>query len=810
MTQKMIKILYIIDKIKEAGAQKHLLEVIRGIDKDNFEVCLAVLENKTDVQLEDIPIINLRVKRIYGISGIIGLCKLIRLIRNENFDIVHTYLFSENILGSIAAKLAKTKVIITSRRDTGMLMQGKWQHILAYKFTNQWVDKIICVSDAVKKIVLEKEKVKADKLATIYNGVDMNKFTINDNMRALKESVGIKKNEFVVGLIANLSWVKGHKEFVSAAQIILKEIPNVKFLLIGDGPLRESLQSTVNSQQLTENILFLGRRQDIPELLSIMDISVNASYSEGMSNTILESMASGIPVVATAVDGNLETVVDGVTGILVPAHNPDVMARALIKILKNKESAQRMNEASRELVRNKFAIRTMLENMEGLYKGLIAKCEGKNSASKVLFIFSQFPCYDETFILREMNSLKQRGLNFRIFSLKVPKDKITHNEAKELAGDTIYVPFISLEVFLAQFYFLLRHPIKYLNVLFSVIGMHLKSPEFIFKSLALFPQSVYMAKLAKKMDVSHIHGQWATHPASSAFIIWRLTGIPFSFTGHAHDIYVNTAGLKEKITQAKFVTTCTGNNKKHLMEVVGTGQLISSLAHQLENKIIVNYHGVDLEKFNNSSLAHKLVSSSKSSRAQELKSLNIFRILSVGSLLECKGFDILIEACRILKDKGVDFECTIAGGGPLENSLRSTVDSQQLKNFVKFTGYITQDELIPLYQQADVFALPVRLGIHWGIPNVVIEAMAAKVPVICTNLPSITEIIQDYRTGFIVSEEDPFILAKTIQILLQDESLRKEVGFAGYKIVEEKFDIKKNAKNLLGLFNRIAPRNDTI
>ncbi len=749
-----IKILYLIDKLGLAGAQKHIREVVRGLDKDRFEPTLITLE-------------ELGVKRIYGLSGISGLSKLVNLIKKEKFDVVHTYLFSENILGSIATKIAGTPIIITSRRDTGMLCQGRWQHILAYKFTNRWVDNIVCVSTAVRDVVKRKEKVSNDKLVTIYNGVDAGKLQGHKNTRAqVKGSLGVKEDEFVVGMVANFSWIKGHEDFIEAAKIVSDEMPNTKFLLIGDGSNKERIADNVKRLGIRNNVLFLGKREDVPELLSTMDVSVNASYSEGMSNTLLESMAAGVPIVATAVDGNIETVIGGHAGLLVPPKNPQAMASAILKILKDKNLAQQMCENGREAVQGKFALKTMLKNMEGLYSDLLKP--------RIAFVFSQFPCYDETFILREMDQLKSNGLNFFIYSIKRCKDRIVHDDAKELIGLTRYLPLFSLQIFFINLFSMLRHPFSYIMTFLEVFIGNIKSTNFFIKTIGLWPQAVAFAYQARKDKISHVHGQWATYPATFAFVISKLNDIPFSFTGHAHDIYLDTTMLAKKIREAKFVVTCTEDNKRYLKKIA-------------KGRIVVNYHGVDLTRF----------AVDNKPKTVDHRS---FSILSVGSLLECKGFDILIDACKILQDRRIDFKCVIAGGGPLEEKFKLHAEHNGLDAKIIFIGYITQDKLIPYYKEADVFALPVRLDIHWGIPNVLIEAMAVRLPVVTTALPSIPELIEDGKGGFIVPEKDSQALADRLMLLAKNNALRKQVGEAGYRVVQEKFNIHKNALKFRELF----------
>lgn len=408
-----------------------------------------------------------------------------------------------------------------------------------------------------------------------------------------------------------------------------------------------------------------------------------------------------------------------------------------------------------------------------------------STKSKIVFIFSQFPCYDETFILREMNGLDKTGLVFDIYSLKTPKDKIVHDEAKALASRTSYLPFFSWELLGDDLCYLFRNPWRYLSTFFGVLLRNLPSPNFFFKTCALWYKSVGFARLAQKTGVTHVHGQWATYPATVAYIISKLNNIPFSFTGHAHDIYLDTTMLAFKMKRAKFVVTCTEDNKRYLEKIYqGTGYRVQDT--ERIKKIIVNYHGLDLQKFKRadyrpSTIDHRL------------------KILSVGSLLECKGFEYLIEACGMLKEKGIDFECTIAGGGKLEQSLKAKASSLGLVD-VKFTGYIKQEELIPIYKQADAFVLAMVPDKHWGIPNVLIEAMAASVPAVCTMLPSIPELVEDGKTGFIIPAKDPAAIAVVVEKLYRDEELRKRIGEAGRKVAEEKFDVVRNAEKLKQLF----------
>lgn len=758
----MIKILYLINNIKEAGAQKHLLEVISGLDKNKFEPNLITLD-------------DLGVKRIYDFSGIKGIWRLVKIMKKDKPDILHTYLFSENILGCIAARIAGIPVVVSSRRDTGMLREGKWQHILAYRLTNKLVDKILCVSEAVRKAVLAKEKVSPQKIEVIYNGVDIDKFQVAGFRSQVKESLGIKNDEFLVGMIANFSWIKGHKDFIETAEMVLKKLPNTKFLLIGSGELLESLRSQVTGLKLEDRIMFLGTRNDIPELLSIMDVSVNASYSEGMSNTILESMAAGVPVVATAVDGNLETVVDGISGILVPSKNPQAMAEAIIKILRNKNLAKRMGENAKKLLQQKFTSEIMVKNLENLYEGLLSP--------KIAYILSQFPELHEIFILREIKALEEKGVNIRILSLKPCKDKIIHEEARKLMMKTRYGRACSIWPVVYS----LTYPIRTIAAFFYVVKSYWNNPKELIKAVYVLMESFYFARIIKKEQINHIHSHWATMPTTAAMILSKLTGISFSFTAHAWDIFVNCGSLEEKIQKAKFVATCTEYNRKFLSYFGDNGKF---------NKIYRNYHGIDLSKFR----------VSESMRSP----LKVLRILVIGRLVETKGFEYLINACNILNGKGVNFECLIVGVGPLEKSLKSQARRFNLQEKVTFLGIKTQEEIKKLYSEATVLVQPsimARNGDRDGIPNVILEAMAMKVPVIATDFSGIPEAIIDGKTGILVPEKDSSALANSIERIYNDYSLWKTIALNGRNFIAEKFDIDKNIGELINIFKENAVLN---
>ncbi len=493
---------------------------------------------------------------------------------------------------------------------------------------------------------------------------------------------------------------------------------------------------------------------------------------------------------------------------------------------------------------------------------------GSTSASPVVaIVLSQFPRYDEAFLLRELVALERQGVHFTIYSLKPCRDQVVHDDAARLARRTVYAPLSSGAVWLAVARQAWRQPAAVASVIGQLCRHFWRHPVVLAKSLIVCMKAVYFGEVARATGVRAVHGGWATYPATAAWVMQRLYELPYSFTGHAHDIYLDTTMLAEKIRSARWVTTCTEQNAEYL----------SQFANGHAERIVVNHHGLDLSRFSVEKgdmargqapwghepgtrdqgvvpIQHGLLSRPQQAQPTitSLSSKNdscVPIVLSVGSLLSCKGFEDLIEACRLLRGRGVRFRCVIAGGGPLEQELRRRIAAASLNDVVTLLGYISQQELLPWYRRASAFALSAVKEIHWGIPNVLIESLAVGVPVICTELPAIRELLgrapgdttggggrgdeepgrepgtrngvvptragqlvrpqpaqstgtsptipadrhvpgyEVAECGLIVPERDPSALAAAIERLLMDRELAQRLGAAGQAAVRRGWDI---------------------
>lgn len=388
---------------------------------------------------------------------------------------------------------------------------------------------------------------------------------------------------------------------------------------------------------------------------------------------------------------------------------------------------------------------------------------------KVAFILSKFPCYDEVFLLREIQAVAQR-LPVTIVSLRRSREPVIHDEARDLLGRTFSPPYLlSLELLGAHLSLLARRPLRYVKALATTIGGNLKSPQFLAKNLLLFPKAVLVARWAEREGVTHVHAGWATYPASVALVVSELTDIPFSFSGHAHDLYLDTTHLATKLRRARHVTTCTESNREFLR----------ALAPDVPSSAVqVVRHGLHLSSYR------------RGPRTPE----GGLQILSVGTLFPHKGFFTLLDGLEHLVREGRRFHCTIVGGGPQEDELRRRAEQPGLSGHVTIAGALPHSEVIPHYERSDVFVLMAQPEWHWGVPNVIVEALAARNAVITTRFGSVEELVEEGQTGLLVPPRDPQTLATAVERLASDEDLRARLAEAGHVRVVDDYDIRRTAE----------------
>ena len=373
------KILYVIINLEIGGSERQLCALVSGLDRSRFSphVCCLMGGGPLAPRLrnEGIPLSIYRFLPIDYSRKARAACTLFgqvnkvrRLMRSLRPAIVHAVLPGACITGGLAAWLARVPVLITTRRSLGIYKEGRFFLRVLENIVNIRADAVVANSEAVREDTLRRERIDARKVRVICNGVDEVPPAPPGGWRKL---IGREPGGPVICLPANFFPYKGHADFLEAAARVHRDCPDALFVLIGDGRLRPDIERRIRNLGLGGSVLLLGSRPDAAAVMRLCDIIVLSSHEEGFPNVVLEAMAAGRPVVATAVGGVPEAVVDGVTGILVPPRAPGRLAEALLHLLSNVEERERMGERGRERARRLFSMEGMVRAYEELYEDLL-------------------------------------------------------------------------------------------------------------------------------------------------------------------------------------------------------------------------------------------------------------------------------------------------------------------------------------------------------------------------------------------------------------------------------------------------------
>jgi glycosyltransferase involved in cell wall biosynthesis len=379
MSMRRIRVTYIIDKLHRAGAQVHLGGLVPALDRSAFEpevLCLLAGGPVADELRESgVPVEVLGLGRLYAPRGLAGLLRLARRLRVQHVDVLHTYLVSANVSGTLAGRFAGVGAVVTSRRDTGF--SRNWRLRLVEEWlVNPLVDRVAAVCASVAESARRERGLRSGQVVTIPNGVDTVKLdparpSLAEARAEGRRQWGLGDDEAAVGAIGRLSPIKGHADLLQAMPRVLSRRTRTRLFLVGDGPLRPALEALAERLGIRGHVVFTGLRDDVPRLAAMLDVVVLPSHTEGLSNVLLESMAMARPLVATAVGGNLDAVRDGVSGRLVPAHDPPALAAAVLALLEDPSAARALGREARRSVERDFSLERMVASYEALYRGLL-------------------------------------------------------------------------------------------------------------------------------------------------------------------------------------------------------------------------------------------------------------------------------------------------------------------------------------------------------------------------------------------------------------------------------------------------------
>jgi glycosyltransferase involved in cell wall biosynthesis len=405
------------------------------------------------------------------------------------------------------------------------------------------------------------------------------------------------------------------------------------------------------------------------------------------------------------------------------------------------------------------------------------------NSAKIGVLVKTYPKLSETFVLGEVLGLEKLGLALEIFSLQRPTDAVQHDTIKRVKAPVRYLQDGTLggviHRWLDLFWLLAITPIQFSKTIAFLTN---RSEGGRWQDFKL---ACTLARHVRRCGITQLHAHFATQPVAVAELVARLTGVAFSISAHAKDIYLSEPPvLARKMANARFTVTCTDYNRRHLATLAAPGTAVYGM-----------YHGIDAARF---------APHTRSAAAGEAP-----LILAVGRLREKKGFANLIRACALLRKANAKFRCEIVGYGEEREHLQTLIQELDLTEHVRLVGTMNHAALIERYQDAVIFAAPCQVaadGDRDGIPNVMLEAMAMQLAIVATPVSGIPEVVIDGVNGLLVAEEDARALAGALQRLLSDHPLRERLGEAARKVVLQQFS---NDHNLLLLRDLLLNTDQT-
>lgn len=398
---------------------------------------------------------------------------------------------------------------------------------------------------------------------------------------------------------------------------------------------------------------------------------------------------------------------------------------------------------------------------------------------RTAYVVSRFPSTTETFIAREMSALRERGVEIELFALVPQPDAVVHPESRGFEAQSTRA--VSGAALRAQAHWLRRRPGRLASVWWDAVTGNARSPKFLLRALAVVPMASWYAVRAQAHGVDRVHAHWATHSALAAWVVHRLTDLPYGITAHAHDIFVDRSMLGRKLRDADYVAVISEFNARFLDELYPA---------ETRDKLEVVRCGIDPSSF-----AYR----------ERTEHDGPVRLVCVASLQDYKGHAVLLEAMSVLTSRGRDVRLQLVGEGELRAELEADIARRGLDDRVELLGALPSDAVSAVLAESDVFVLPSVVtgsGKMEGIPVALMEASAVGLPVVASRMSGIPELVLDGETGLLVEPGDASQLADALDRLVCSAEMRARAGAAGRRRVLEEFTVVGNADRLLALMAR--------
>ena len=361
--------LFHIDAGKEwRGGQRQAFFLARALKRQGYPF-FFVVQPKSPLYFKareaGLPVYPLRVRSEFDFLAVI---RLAWAMKRKHCLLAHFHDAHSTAVGSVAASLAKVPIRIISRRVDFPLKQNYFSR---HKYGKN-IDAIIAISEGVKEVLI-KGGIQEEAIKVIPSGIDFSPYEEASSSDYLRQEFSFAPDDYLVGIVAHLAEHKGHKYLIQATKKLKEHTDKIKVIIVGGGPLKFELDEQAKQLKVKDIVYFLGFREDIPRILSSLDLFVLSSYLEGLGSSLLDAMACRLPVVATRTGGIPEVVAHGKTGLLVPPRSPSALAKAILKLYEDRDLASRLGQKGYEVVRQKFSAEAMAEKIINLYERMAAR-----------------------------------------------------------------------------------------------------------------------------------------------------------------------------------------------------------------------------------------------------------------------------------------------------------------------------------------------------------------------------------------------------------------------------------------------------
>jgi L-malate glycosyltransferase len=700
------------DSFDIGGSERQFAVLATSLDKSNFRTEIGCISNRGrfSEELQDVTEFPLG-GSLYSAQSLQTRWRLLRHFRDTKTQIAHAFDFYTNVLLIPIAKLARVPVVIGSQRQIGDLLSPSKAR--AQRAAFQLCDKVICNSQAAASALVNRGLAES-KPCVIRNGLPRSAFL--PAAPAISRIPGVLR----VGMIARMNtWSKNHRTFLRAAERLNRRMPDVEFVLVGDGPLRSQFEREAVELGIGNRTLFLADRKDIVEVLASLDVTVLPSSSESLSNSIIESMAAGVPVIASNVGGNPELLRDD-QGVLLPPKDEEALAGAMERLLRNPDLRYRLSENAKTFAQHNFTIEEMCHRHEELYAELIRVKlargsrgtgrfeKGKQVEGKALRVVIVGPS------LRYVGGQSVQA-NLLLDNWKNDSEV----EARFLPIDPAFpaslkwaehIPFLRTIIREPIYLWTLRRAIKDADV------VHIFSASYSSFLIAPMPACILAQAMAKKTLI-HYH------------------------SGEARD-HLHRSGLARQVL-------------KRAQRLVVPSEFLVDVFREFGLQSIAVPNIVDLSRF--------VFRARRPLRPHFICTRGFHHYYRV---------DLVIQAFAEIQKQFPDARLDLVGGGPQEREIRNLVSSLRL-NAVTFLGVASREQIGGLYNAADIFINASSLD---NMPVSILEAFFSGTPVVSTAPEGIHYLVEHETTGLLSPPGDANALARNAIRLLQDRILSSRIA----------------------------------